>query len=108
MQTDVFHILIQLLSEASSSFLIMPVKPQFLKCLLCVVLYLIVCFLLLKLKESYETVQQINVSRIMKSQQHRQDNRAVRFIKKSANAEIKILAEDERNGQSISLKVSKL
>lgn len=53
-------------------------------------------------------MQWINISRDIKNHPRWHNYRAVRFVKKSANAEIKQLERDELNGQSINFKVSKL
>lgn len=84
----------------------MSVKARFVKCLLCVILYLVVYFFLLKAKEvSYLTRHQFPLF-VEKCNQTRQCPTVSRVTTKSVDLEIKILERDEMKGEAIDLQQS--
>ncbi|XP_054015006.1 carbohydrate sulfotransferase 11-like [Hylaeus anthracinus] len=79
-------------------------KTQFIKCTLCIILYIAICSVLLVIKRSFYLQQQSNSIRLTKDNQTKQKCSVVsRATTRPTNLEIKLLKHDEVNGQSIDL-----
>lgn len=98
------------------SVLIMSLQIQFVKCMLCVILYIAVCFFLLKIKQgTYLTQYPVSLF-LVKYNQTKQEcsvvSQSVNKIKnlnqviKPINLEIELLEHDEMKGELINLQVS--
>ena len=80
---------------------------QFVKCILCVILYIAVCFFLLKIKHSsYLTQYPISLFLIKYNQTKQECSVVSQSNIKSINLEIELLEHDEMKGESINLQVN--
>lgn len=82
----------------------MSLRGQLIKCTLYVILYIIVCFLLLKLRQNF-IVHQSDTIIYINANQTKQEC-LPKIIRKPVNREIKLLERDEMTGQSINLQKS--
>lgn len=83
----------------------MSLKIQFVKCILCVILYIIIYIILLRLKQNYLT--QYSSSLFFANNQTKQECSLVsQSVIKRINLEIELLEYDEMKGESINLQVS--
>ena len=85
----------------------MSLQMQFVKCILCVILYIAVCFFLLKIKHSSYLIQYPVSLFLVKYNQTKQEYSVSQSNIKSINLEIELLEHDEMKGESINLQVSK-
>lgn len=84
----------------------MSLQIQFVKCILCVILYIAVCFFLLKIKHNSYLIQYPVSLFLVKYNQTKQEYSVSQSNIKSINLEIELLEHDEMKGESINLQVS--
>lgn len=86
----------------------MSFKIQFVKCILCIILYIIIYVILLRLKQNSYLTQYLNSLFFAKYNQTKQECSLIsQSVIKPINLEIELLEYDEMKGESINLQVSK-
>lgn len=85
----------------------MSFKTQFIKCTLCVVLYIAVCSLLLRMRQSFYSPRRHSVFFIKTNDTKHKCSIIPEVITNPINLEIKFLEHDAMKGESINLQVSK-
>ncbi|KOC70650.1 Carbohydrate sulfotransferase 13 [Habropoda laboriosa] len=85
----------------------MSLKMQFVKCTLCIILYVVVCTFLLRIKQSFDITQYRDSVLFTNYNQAKQKCTVIsRIVTKPINLEIKLLERDEMKGESINLEES--
>lgn len=83
----------------------MSVKAQYFKCGLCAVFYLIVCFILINMKKSYNLKEKSTNNLIATKRQQTPGFSIPDRIIKNVESEIDMLRIDELKGETIDLQV---